>query len=274
MCRPESNAPKTNKRFLSSIIRNTDDHNKVILRAQALAAQEIKREREESERRERRLRAEEAVAAERMRRLMKGSSRWRESDSWDRRERRGKDRKRKDRSWSVEEDDNASRARRTRRLTPELESPSLKRQSHPNTVSSSSRIPISPATLSRSPSPQPVVSQLPSKMDKYFEASYDPRLDVASLSAPSIPASGLIDSAQFEGWDAMLELLRMRKEDKEEKKRMERLGLTKDKRKDRKKNKGDSIGTTDRCDVGVSIMDIEYKKKGAVREWDMGKEGF
>ena len=30
--------PKTNKRFLSSIIRSTDDHNKTILRAQAQAA--------------------------------------------------------------------------------------------------------------------------------------------------------------------------------------------------------------------------------------------
>lgn len=109
-------------------------------------------------------------------------------------------------------------------------------------------------------------------MDKYFEASYDPRLDVAPLSMPSIPASGLVDNAQFEGWDAMLELIRMRREDKEEKKRMERLGLTKEKPK---KNKGDSTGVTDRwSDVGVSVMDIEYKKKGAVREWDMGKEGF
>jgi hypothetical protein len=112
-------------------------------------------------------------------------------------------------------------------------------------------------------------------MDKYFEASYDPRLDVASLSAPSIPTSGLIDNAQFEGWDAMLELIRVRREDKVEKKRMERLGLTKDNLKDRKKYIGDATGVADRwSDVGVDVMDIEYKKRGAVREWDMGKEGF
>jgi hypothetical protein len=53
---------------------------------------------------------------------------------------------------------------------------------------------------------------------------------------------------------------------------MERLGIsTKDlKGKDKKiiSDKWDSSGGAG------SIMDIEYKKKGSVREWDMGKEGF
>lgn len=40
----DSNAPKANKKFLSSIIRSTDDHNKTVLRAQALAAQELREE--------------------------------------------------------------------------------------------------------------------------------------------------------------------------------------------------------------------------------------
>jgi hypothetical protein len=119
--------------------------------------------------------------------------------------------------------------------------------------------------MSRSPTPGPEpTEQLPSKMDKYFEASYDPRLDVAPLAAPHVPATGLINSADFEGWDAMLELIRVRREDKEEKKRMERLGLTKEKAKDKKKAIPEAI----------SIMDIEYKKRGSVREWDLGKEGF
>jgi hypothetical protein len=52
--RAESNAPRANKRFPSSIIRSTDDHNKAVLQAQAYAAQEIKRERAELERKERR----------------------------------------------------------------------------------------------------------------------------------------------------------------------------------------------------------------------------
>jgi hypothetical protein len=109
-------------------------------------------------------------------------------------------------------------------------------------------------------------------MDKYFEESYDPRLDVAPLTIPKIPTTGLISDAEFEGWDAMLELIRLRREDKEEKKRLERLGIsTKDlKGKDKKKagDKWDSGGGTS------SIMDIEYKKKGSVREWDLGKEGL
>jgi hypothetical protein len=70
--RQESNVPKTNKRFLSSIIRNTDDHNKSILRAQALSAAELRIEREAQERAERRARAEEAAAAERARRSRRG----------------------------------------------------------------------------------------------------------------------------------------------------------------------------------------------------------
>ena len=54
LCWAESNhAPQTNKRFLTSIIKSTDDRNKAVLKAQAVAAQEIKREREEQERRER-----------------------------------------------------------------------------------------------------------------------------------------------------------------------------------------------------------------------------
>ena len=50
--RIDINAPKPNKRFLSSIIRSTDDHNKSILRAQAMAAQEAREERQEQEKRE------------------------------------------------------------------------------------------------------------------------------------------------------------------------------------------------------------------------------
>lgn len=127
--------------------------------------------------------------------------------------------------------------------------------------------------MSESMSPPP--SQLPSKMDKYFEESYDPRLDVAPLSsAPKVPATGLIDNAEFEGWDAMLELMRIRREDKAEKKMLERMGIGKDKKD--KKGKSTELGSVnDRWREGnENIMEIEYKKKGSVREWDMGKEGF
>ena len=90
-----------------------------------------------------------------------------------------------------------------------------------------------------------------------------------------MPATGLIDNAQFEGWDAMLELIRLRREDRAEKKRLERMGLGPDKDKDKegrgKKGKGMVSAT---AEEGRGIMEIEYKKKGAVREWDMGKEGF
>ena len=102
-------------------------------------------------------------------------------------------------------------------------------------------------------------------MDKYFEEGYDPRLDVAPLAAPQVPATGLINNAEFEGWDAMLELLKQRKEDKEEKKRLDRWGISAEKEK-----KTSVAGTSE----GIDIMSIEYKKRGSVREWDLGKEGF
>ncbi|KAG2136546.1 uncharacterized protein EDB93DRAFT_1253989 [Suillus bovinus] len=123
---------------------------------------------------------------------------------------------------------------------------------------------------SSSPPPLPP-AQLPSKMDKYFQESYDPRLDVATLPVPNVPATGLVSDAEFEGWDAMLELIRQRREDKAEKKRLERLGISKD-----KVNKKDTdSGVADRwASGGDNIMDIEYKKRGTVREWDLGKEGF
>jgi len=108
-------------------------------------------------------------------------------------------------------------------------------------------------------------------MDKYFQDSYDPRLDVATLPVPNVPATGFVSDAEFEGWDAMLELIRQRREDKAEKKRLERLGISQDK----VNKKGTDSVVADRwASGGDNIMDIEYKKRGTVREWDLGKEGF
>lgn len=102
-------------------------------------------------------------------------------------------------------------------------------------------------------------------MDKYFEESYDPRLDIAPLSVPNVPATGLVSDAEFAGWDAMLEIIRRRREDKEDKKRLEKWGIGKESEKK---------ATTKTSGDVTDIMSIEYKKRGAVREWDLGKEGF
>ena len=106
-------------------------------------------------------------------------------------------------------------------------------------------------------------------MDKYFESSYDPRLDVAPLSVPIVPATGLIPDVEFAGWEAMLEIIRQRRADKEDKKAIERW-VTGSSSKDKDKKKKTAEGTSE----VVDIMSIEYKKRGAVREWDLGKEGF
>lgn len=119
-------------------------------------------------------------------------------------------------------------------------------------------------------------------MDKYFAESYDPRFDVAPLAAsiPTVPATGLIDDAAYEGWDAMLELIRVRREDREEKKRLEKMGISsKSLKKKDKDRKGKGSGTLNGGMSGwaedeVNVMGIEYKKKGEKREWDLGKDGF
>lgn len=148
------------------------------------------------------------------------------------------------------------------------------RHSSPKPTSSSRRSPCL-TTNSQSILPSSPPHQLLSKMDRYFEESYDPRLDIAPLSVPNVPATGLIDNAEFEGWDAMLEVVRIRREDKAEKKMLERkMGIRKDKKD--KKGKSTELGiVNDRWrEDSENIMEIEYKKKGSVREWDMGKEGF
>ena len=115
-------------------------------------------------------------------------------------------------------------------------------------------------------------------MDKYFDVSYDPRLDVAPLVAPTVPATGLVNNAEFEGWDAMLELIKQRRADKAEQKRLERLGLVEKSGKDKKKSKSKIAGLgvagtlAGWSEGGNGLMDIEYKKRGSVREWDLGKE--
>ncbi|KAJ8502787.1 hypothetical protein ONZ45_g11437 [Pleurotus djamor] len=122
-----------------------------------------------------------------------------------------------------------------------------------------------PESRSSTPGPDPL-PHVPSKMDKYFAESYD-------------PPTGLINDEEFYGWDSMLELIRQRNEDREERKRLERLGIAVPKSSSKipknKKSLGGSAAMDERWDAGnSSIMEIEYKKKGAVREWDMGKEGF
>ncbi|KAF8527108.1 hypothetical protein JB92DRAFT_2869106 [Gautieria morchelliformis] len=383
----DSNVPRANKRFLSSIIRSTDDHNKAIQRSQAIAAAELKEEREEQERRERRARADEA-AQDRLRRLMSGGRRDITGDRWrpgadrdrplegTRRERREYHSRSKEKTsksptrkryWDEDEDEyqrrigssyrssrhGSSRVRRhhytaSRSRSPRREKGKSTRRSHSNSNShtghkpsdtdsgfghrdgsysprrensstptgssrddsihsdrrrstrSPSRIPsrdlVEPKISSRTASPlletSPIQSPKPtlgiptrppsptpisSKMDKYFAPDYDPRLDVAPLASSSsgltidVPATGLVDNAQFEGWDAMLELIRLRREDRMEKKRLERLGLSSDNAKEGRGKKGKGMVSASAED-GKGIMAIEYTKKGAVREWDMGKE--
>ena len=98
------------------------------------------------------------------------------------------------------------------------------------------------------PSPSLLTRPLRStKMDRYFDPNYDPTLDYQ----PSLKTDEFVQEGAFDDWDTMLELVRARREDREERKRKERLGI--------------SISS----DAAKGIV---YKKRGSVREWDLGKE--
>jgi hypothetical protein len=115
-------------------------------------------------------------------------------------------------------------------------------------------------------------------MDKYFEESYDPRLDVAPLAIPNVPATGLVNNSEFEGWDAMLELIKQKRLDKAERKRVGVVEKSGKEKKSKSKSKIAGIGVAgtlagwSEVGSGNELMDIEYKKRGSVREWDLGKE--
>lgn len=134
-----------------------------------------------------------------------------------------------------------------------------------------------------------------SKMDKYFDAAYDPRLDVSVEDLTS--ASGQIaPSRAFDEWDAMLRVVRERKEDDRERKRREkderhreRERIREERRerrtKKRRRREGRSGSASSFSSSGASVgpraakendkddlLSVEgYAKKGGVRAWDQGK---
>ncbi|KAG8901859.1 hypothetical protein FRB99_005036 [Tulasnella sp. 403] len=400
----ESSLPKTNKRFLTSIIKNVDDHNASVIQNQAKAAATAKEQQEEQERQLRRARANEA-AGDRMRRLMGGSLRRDEkgrdgrsrdytrrgvegqSSTHSRRSRsprpretivyptdeearrpkgkgkerrvapsedeerilssdghdgrRGSQRRRRSRSYESNDDsvgrqEASTRPRdgerpfhSSRRRSRSRESNGRQRKGKDKAPTSPSRTPRNdagrrsqrspspssstrkvhrhrshrsrspshkssrathlssesprPPALSRSPSPpsEPGPSKhIPSKMDKYFEPGYDPLLDVGP-GAPSL--NELVPEGAFDHWNAMLELVKLRQEDKAERKRQEKeaeRGKRKSKDSSSKRKRKDRDGEDEderkrRIRLGIekpTVMDMQYAKRGAIREWDVGKE--
>jgi len=93
-------------------------------------------------------------------------------------------------------------------------------------------------------------------MDKYFDPKYDPKLDYE----PAMDTNSFVQEGAFDGWNAMLQLMRLRREDKEDRKRKEREGVS------------PSAGKWTGIDTEPNLTEIVYKKRGSVREWDLGKE--
>jgi len=127
-------------------------------------------------------------------------------------------------------------------------------------------------------------------MDRYFDESYDPRLDI------QISKDGYIEPGQFEGWDQMLEVLKLRKEEKRLKEweraaqeyAEDRKGKKKRSREERDREREieehgrpikelleenrRKLAEMEGKEKG--LMDVKYKKKGEAREWDKGKVPF
>ena len=95
-----------------------------------------------------------------------------------------------------------------------------------------------------------------SKMDKYFDPAYDPALDYT----PVLDTNSMVQEGAFASWNTMLQLIRIRREDKEAKKRREKEGESR------------SSSSSKRPVGEPGLMDIMYKKRGSVREWDLGKD--
>lgn len=87
---------------------------------------------------------------------------------------------------------------------------------------------------------------------------------------PGLAGDGFLPEGSFEGWDLMLKVLRLRREEKEEQKRLEKEArsgsLSKKKKLLKDGKKGDGKQSLD------DVFAIEYTKRGDVREWDEGKK--
>lgn len=119
-------------------------------------------------------------------------------------------------------------------------------------------------------------------MDKYFDAQYDPRLDV-QVDDVHLP-DGLISDEAFGGWTRMLANLEERKERKREDKAQraeDKLArraarergekVPSKRRREADKELASSLNTTISQPGTSTMMELEYTKRGGTREWDQGK---
>lgn len=104
-----------------------------------------------------------------------------------------------------------------------------------------------------------------SKMDKYFAKDYDPRLDTTS-SMTSV--DGFIPPGAFDSWDYMLQVVKQRQEEKEERKRLEKLHRG----SSGKIKKDSAMISTQNTGEMADLLSMQYTKRGGVREWDEGKK--
>ncbi|KAI5481738.1 hypothetical protein MNV49_000015 [Pseudohyphozyma bogoriensis] len=263
---------KPNKRFLSAIIKNVDGHNSALLRAEQEAAR--KREREErdaaDEWRRRDEDDEEGFRDTRQssQRDVETPAASPEGSRWDS-EARDKGKGKLKELADEESREHSSRAS------------SSSRKEDKDTSSRRRRSPSAPVP-SVPPPPAPA-GPPPSKMDKYFAESYDPRMDVSVDDLTT--SSGIIAEGAFDSWDTMLRVVKERKEEKKEREAREKEARHREReaiREERRRKKDRKRGIYSSDDEGPkppsqttaskTLVDgYEYVKRGGTREWDSGK---
>ncbi|KAG8886566.1 hypothetical protein FRB98_001214 [Tulasnella sp. 332] len=153
--------------------------------------------------------------------------------------------------------------------------PTSSRRLHPLAQTSTADDPAIRSPSPDGPSATHAHAPIPSKMDRYFDPSYDPLLDTYPTN--NLTLNDPVPESAFEHWSNMIELVKMRKEDKADRKRREKEEKRENKGKKRKKgvDEDEEDEKNRRIRLGLerpSVMDVKYVKRGAMREWDVGKE--
>ncbi|KAK9704496.1 hypothetical protein K7432_010156 [Basidiobolus ranarum] len=233
---PSISKPKPNTRFLNALIRNTDGHNKALLRQDA--------EREREKRRHR-----EGYRGDRKYRDDRDSRRTTRSNSRERTRSSSPHETRRIHSCSRSRDKRSGNAQSNENEYPSRNEEYAKRsRTSPELVESVTTIESAKKHKSvqqnESSSSNNKVSS--SKMDKYFREDYDPRLDVEDFIMDN--TSTIPEYTLFENTTESTKSKKMKKKHKKEKKK--------------KKSKDKDLSPARKQ---------SYQALPVTREWDLGK---
>ena len=115
-------------------------------------------------------------------------------------------------------------------------------------------------------------------MDKYFDPAYDPLLDTGPISTS---LNDIVPEGAFDEWDKVLQAMEQQRVYKAEKKYREsdhdRSSSKKKRKRDKEKDREERAAEERERQIKLGLikpspMDVKYAKRGAMREWDVGKK--